>query len=166
MSRPRSAVGGEDLQKFSQIFPPITQWHLPHLYKLELSFLEIPFHDLIGLLFINLPQLKHLHLSFIYLPGGDWADVAEGLRRLKTLSSCRFEYALYYVAEDGSVYICYQDTGEHAIDFLLAHSIYVEGGSRHPYLLDHEPKEAFTKYTTNVNRALDFLLGQHENFEM
>lgn len=79
---------------FLQVFPPTTKWRLEKLHSLSLYGLSTSYSDLIGTLFLSLPNLKHLRLGAIRLIDGNWGDIIEGLRDAKNLLSCEFSFWL------------------------------------------------------------------------
>ncbi|KAL9630420.1 MAG: hypothetical protein Q9204_004731 [Flavoplaca sp. TL-2023a] len=74
----------------THILPPLTTWQPPKLQTLTLGALTSSYHDLVGLLFISLPHLRHLSLHGINLTDGYWADIVQGLQYSDSLQSCAF----------------------------------------------------------------------------
>ncbi|KAL8802130.1 MAG: hypothetical protein Q9182_003996 [Xanthomendoza sp. 2 TL-2023] len=145
---------GYSLYKFANVFPPLSQLQLNNLTDLILYGLEITYRDLAGLLFLKLPKLKTLAISYIQLvKGGHWEDIVEGLRRISDLKECILGSPLLY-----SNFQTYPSR-LHPLDdeFLLLNSTYIMSGvpACHPALKRHERESASGKYLERLNETLD-----------
>ncbi|KAL8685391.1 MAG: hypothetical protein Q9224_005836 [Gallowayella concinna] len=144
--------------KFASVFPPLSQLQLNDLTELVLFGLEITYRDLAGLLFLKLPNLKCLSISYIHLvKGGDWEDIVEGLCRISHLEWCALGSPLLY-----SNFQTYSGRPTHSNDdyFMHLNSNYVspmeyEAAARHPALKSHELDSASGKYLQRLNETLD-----------
>lgn len=141
---------------FSNVSPPMAEWQLPNLQRLDLEGFETSYSDLVGLLFINLPRLRHLALVFIQLNDGRWEDIIEGLRRLTSLHSCHIKEDLMYPGND-----FYHAGGYKREDLLPALASYMLRGGRHPSLSSVEPIEASAKYMVKLDETLSGLRAMH-----
>ncbi len=82
-----SATGGSACFNIASLFPPIAHWRIRTLRHLSLEGLAASYRQLVGLLFLSLPNLTYLALHDIILADGCWADIIEGLLRQGTLKS-------------------------------------------------------------------------------
>lgn len=151
----------EPFYSFSQVFPPIVDGTILNLRQLSLQNISIPHADLVGLLFINLPQLTVLDLAHIRLVGGSWEDIVEGLRRLLRIRECFFggledEWGVPYTLEDDDNS---QDFDmDEFFDFMERLAYYAIHGGRHPNLLKNAPDseaELYMSRLTSCERAFD-----------
>ncbi|KAL8880279.1 MAG: hypothetical protein Q9198_002283 [Flavoplaca austrocitrina] len=77
------------LYKSSNVFPTLVELELHGLSALSIVGLRISYSDLVGLLFLKLPNLESLSLSYIELvEGGIMENVVEGLRQRKHMKKC------------------------------------------------------------------------------
>ncbi|KAL8974592.1 MAG: hypothetical protein Q9197_001160 [Variospora fuerteventurae] len=134
---------------FAQIFPPVEKLCLPNLQRLELRGSNATYRNMYGLLFISLPRLQHLALANMQLTYNikPWRGIIEGLRRLLTLKSCKFDPLTNLVDPYPSPWAVAGD------DYLLEQ--YAVGGLRHPCLDPNEPEEASYRFLVDVLATLD-----------
>ncbi|KAL9016023.1 MAG: hypothetical protein Q9185_006618 [Variospora sp. 1 TL-2023] len=134
---------------FAQIFPPVEELCLPNLQRLELRGFNATYRNMCGLLFISLPRLQHLALANMQLTYNikPWLGIIEGLRRLLTLKSCKFDPLTNLVDPYPSPWAVAGN------DYLLEQ--YAVGGLRHPCLDPNEPEEASYRFLVDVLATLD-----------
>ncbi|KAL8670326.1 MAG: hypothetical protein Q9168_005126 [Polycauliona sp. 1 TL-2023] len=124
---------------FTNVFPTLIQMDLSNLNTLGLVGLRISYRDLIGLLFLKLPNLQNLHLLKVKLVnGGDWENIVEGLRH-RHMRTCDL-----IVSYSGSRQL-----------LLKANSDYIVHGGRHPALKGDEADSASLKYLESLKQELD-----------
>lgn len=140
---------------YHQVFPPVTEWWSLHLTSLRLRGLSASYRELVTLLFLGLPRLKHLDLCHLILTDGNWDNIVEGFRHANGLSSCEM-YQLHYKYPDQE-YITGYYHGIRCNKFYDHCNRYINEGGRHPSLKDDEPDSASTKYLIRLNETLDEL---------
>ncbi|KAL8720926.1 MAG: hypothetical protein Q9225_002282 [Loekoesia sp. 1 TL-2023] len=152
-------TGDEKYYNYSQVFPPVTDWCLPTLNTLSLSGLSTSYRNVVGLLWLNLPNLKDLQCSYIQLTDGNWEDLVEGLRCTDTVEVCQIEKPLlyapnrfYFPGDDNDFW----ESKMH-FRFLSAVSSYITDGGRHPSLAVGEPDSQSARYMVKLNATLDEL---------
>ncbi|KAL8801824.1 MAG: hypothetical protein Q9200_006815 [Gallowayella weberi] len=127
---------GYSLFQFVNVFPPLSQLQLNGLTNLMLYGLEITYRDLAGLLFLKLPNLKTLALSYIQLVKG----------AIGRISSRDFAESVPWRNDD---------------EFLYMNSLYITSvgpwvPTRHPALeVLHEPDNPSGDYLERLNETLD-----------
>ncbi|KAL8778522.1 MAG: hypothetical protein Q9213_007380 [Squamulea squamosa] len=148
----------EAFYHFTRLFPPVTQWRLPHLRSLELRGLSASYRDLATLLHLNLPKLDLLALSYINLTDGSWEDIIEGFRRPPGIRWCEFKGALLESMEPLWKRI-QRDTGRGKNEAeLLGHlEFYILEGGRHPCLPKDEPDTLVSGEKSNFQFILRLL---------
>ena len=132
------------LFNLAQIIPPIAELQLHQLRNLHLQGIETTYRDFAAFLFLNLPNLISLNLSWIQIQlmqEGEWEDIIEGLHRLKHLESCNLDTLLY------SDLCSYMDERVVSVkEFMNANARYIVSGGRHPGLDDEEPDGASSRF--------------------
>ncbi|KAI4270542.1 MAG: hypothetical protein LQ337_006612 [Flavoplaca oasis] len=142
------------LYKSSNVFPTLVELELHGLRALSIVGLRISYSDLIGLLFLKLPNLESLRLSSIALVGGKWENVVEGLRQRKHMKKCVLKSPLSY--ED--LYDIYPPgLFNNALEdqVLSVNSNYIVYGGRHPSLQRDEVDSASLKYLESLDQELN-----------
>ncbi|KAL9033593.1 MAG: hypothetical protein Q9180_005866 [Flavoplaca navasiana] len=131
--------------RLDQIFKPFVQGIRPTLRKLHIMSISASYNDLSRLLFLSLPNLKHLNLTQVLLLNGKWEDVVEGLRQIVPLTS-------------GDLVRCFQsdqtpyglDSNSTAEEFTAANSRYIVEGGIHPcapaYVPSYELRESIKSW--------------------
>ncbi|KAI4265453.1 MAG: hypothetical protein L6R38_009410 [Xanthoria sp. 2 TBL-2021] len=75
----------EPYHQFHDIFPPVTDWEIPSLRRLDLEYVSTTYKYSVGLLFVVFPRLDDLYQGQIQLSDGDWESIMEGLRTSHSL---------------------------------------------------------------------------------
>lgn len=145
---------------YSHVFPGIG-WRHSTLSSLDISGLSATYRELAALLFLNLPQLESLRMSFVNLIDGGWEDIIEGLRYCDNLQSCQIEEPLTYPNDH---FYCRTNPSDPWLsdrhyEFLAAVSHYVNEGGRHPSLVDGEQDRTSAKYMMKLDETLRELRG-------
>ncbi|KAL8992993.1 MAG: hypothetical protein Q9169_006673 [Polycauliona sp. 2 TL-2023] len=122
--------------RLSVLFKPIESWIRPALTQLALMHLSTGYNDLSRLLYVNLPNLKHLYLREISLDDGKWEDVVEGLRQIVSLTICMFDGPFWHPGRGvRSIRYSLNNTKETALEFeefFDANCRYIMEGGTHP----------------------------------
>ncbi|KAL8767735.1 MAG: hypothetical protein Q9209_005821 [Squamulea sp. 1 TL-2023] len=157
-------IMNRSLYDLSRVFPPITRLSLPRLRVLRLRGLRTSYKDLVGLLFIDLPQLEALDLSVFQLQDGCWEDIIEGLRHLKDMRSCSLsDDGLLYPSDSlfirwaNEVFNLHGAKEPYEGDFTYRIHQYILQGGRHPYLPEGSPDNESHVYMRRLNGTLDEL---------
>ncbi|KAL8845017.1 MAG: hypothetical protein Q9176_000689 [Flavoplaca citrina] len=125
------------------------------LSALSIVGLRMSYRDLVGVLFLKLPNLDSLSLSYVELmEGGIWENVVEGLRQRKHMKKCALKSPLSY----GHPYDTYPPgLFNNALEdvVLSVNSDYIVYGGRHPSLQRDEVDSASLKYLESLDQALN-----------
>ncbi|MCJ1455383.1 hypothetical protein MMC28_005738 [Mycoblastus sanguinarius] len=130
---------------YDQIFPTNFTW--PYITKLNLWYLQINARDLVALLTVRMPNLRHLTLECIELRNGSWEGVIECMQNsMRLLSFGPLGLGMEFLHHGGHDFI-----GPNAPeDFPGKIGEYVVHGGRHPCLLPAEPLSASQKYLSEL----------------
>lgn len=162
---PEESQDAESMFHISHIIPAQPWYHLT-LNCLELSGLSTTYRDLAALLFVGLPALMSLTLSYINLhSAGDWEDFIEGLHRSPNIHQCYIKDPLTY---ENDRWYCSTDEdrgwgtqlsplweSEGHIQFLTALSNYINEGGRHPSLRDDEDTKDSDRFMDKLDTTIN-----------
>ena len=158
---PYSTEYAMDVFDYSHVFPG-TGWRHPTLSSVNIAGLSATYRELAALLFVHIPQLEFLQLSYVDLADGKWEDFIEGLRNCDKLRNCQIKEPLTY-PDRWYYWNVYTDWTTGPVDtweseghyrFLAALSQYINEGGRHPSLVDGEPNKASAKYMIKLDKTL------------
>lgn len=127
---------------YSQVFPHMMTWH--DLEKMDLDNFASSATNLLRLLLIQMPNLKHLGLGITQLLWGCWEGVIECLKQCN-------QFTTFQIDCDSELY----HHGEEVLecDNELVNE-YVMHGGRHPCLLDDQPASASEAFMLKIDASL------------
>ncbi|KAL8679080.1 MAG: hypothetical protein Q9186_004620 [Xanthomendoza sp. 1 TL-2023] len=148
----------ESLYHFALVIPQNSAWCLPNLQALRLDGLRTSYSDFVRLLFLNLPKLQFLGLSYFQLTDGHWEDIIEGLCKIPNFKACDFDNRALLCPSGDDLFNACADTEERWEDgeymFLDMVYDYISDGGRHPCLARDAPDSASSQYMLRLDETL------------
>ena len=128
--------------RYDDVFPQVMKWD--NLQSMILNNLSSSATNLLRLLLIQIPNLKHLELGATELLDGDWESVIECLKQYHQFTTFRIAVETWLLHHDKHLLACeYDDITE-----------YLMHGGRHPCLSDDQPAHASEAFMLKIDTSL------------